>query len=104
MRARLRHASRLVLEAGSVGGWHGAVGLAAAANDSDWQPDVAVLPFATFDGNLVTIHNIRNFDYRSETDFTPHYYDKTFDLRQLDSADLMKKPSPCAIIRKSKLS
>jgi hypothetical protein len=31
---------------------------------------------------MVTIHNIRNFGYRSETDFTPHYYDKTFDMRQ----------------------
>ena len=59
------------------------------SNDRDWQPDVAVLPFATFDGDLVTIHNIRNFDYRTETDYTPRYYDKTFDLRQLDSADLI---------------
>lgn len=59
------------------------------SNDRDWQPDVAVLPYATFDGDLVTIHNVRNFDYRSETDYTPHYYDKTYDLRQLDSADLI---------------
>jgi hypothetical protein len=59
------------------------------SNDRDWQPDVAVLPFATFDGDLVTIHNIRNFDYRTETDYTPRYYDKTYDLRQLDSVDLI---------------
>lgn len=59
------------------------------SNQRDWQPDVAVLPFATFDGDTVTIHNIRDFDYRSETDFTPHYYDKTYDMRQLDSADLI---------------
>jgi hypothetical protein len=59
------------------------------SNDRDWQSDVAVLPFATFDGDMVTIHNIRNFDYRSETDYTPHYYDKTYDMRQLDSADLI---------------
>jgi hypothetical protein len=65
--------------------WHGVQ----PSNDRDWQPDVAVLPFATFDGDLVTIHNVRNFDYRSETDFTPRYYDKTYDLRQLDSADLI---------------
>ena len=65
--------------------WHGVQ----PSNDRDWQPDVAVLPFATFDGDLVTIHNIRNFDYRSETEFTPHYYDKTFDMRQLDSVDLI---------------
>jgi Domain of unknown function (DUF4105) len=59
------------------------------SNDRDWQTDVAVLPYATFDGDLVTIHNIRNFDYRTETDFTPQYYDKTFDLRDLDTADLV---------------
>jgi len=59
------------------------------SNDRDWQTDVAVLPFATFDGDLVTIHNIRNFDYRTETDYTPRYYEKTYDLRKLDSADLI---------------
>jgi hypothetical protein len=59
------------------------------SNDRDWQTDVAVLPYATIDGDLVTMHNIRNFDYRSETDFTPAYYDKTFDLRQLDSGDIL---------------
>jgi hypothetical protein len=60
-----------------------------ASNDRDWQPDVAVLPFATFEGDYVTLHNIRNFEYRSETDYTPRYYDKTFDLRELDSVDLL---------------
>ena len=59
------------------------------SNDRDWQTDVAVLPYATIDGDLVTMHNIRNFDYRSETDFTPAYYDKTFDVRQLDSVDMI---------------
>lgn len=59
------------------------------SNNRDWQPEVAVLPYATIDGDLVTLHNIRNFEYRSETDFTPAYYDKTFDLRRLDSVDLI---------------
>jgi Domain of unknown function (DUF4105) len=59
------------------------------SNDRPWQPDVAVLPYATFDGDLVTVHHIRNFDYRSETSFTPAYYDKTFDVRQLNSVDLV---------------
>ena len=40
-------------------------------------------------GDRVTVHNIRNFDYRSETDFTPAYYDKTFDLRELQSVDIV---------------
>jgi hypothetical protein len=59
------------------------------SNDRDWQPEVAVLPYATIDGDRVTVHNIRNFDYRTETDFTPSYYDKTFDLRKLDGVDLI---------------
>lgn len=49
---------------------------ATPSNHRDWQPEVAVLPYATFDGNLVTVHNIRNFDYRTETNFTPGYYDR----------------------------
>jgi hypothetical protein len=59
------------------------------SNVREWQPEVAVLPYATFEGDLVTVHNIRNFDYHTETDFTPNYYDRTYDLTKLDSADLI---------------
>jgi len=59
------------------------------SNDRDWQPDVAILPYAIIDGDRITVHNIRNFDYRTETDFTPAYYDKTFDLRKLEGVDLI---------------
>ena len=59
------------------------------SNDRDWQDDVSVLSDASVDGDLVTVHNIRNFDYRSETDFTPRYYDKTFDLTKLEGVDLV---------------
>jgi hypothetical protein len=59
------------------------------SNARDWQPDVAVLPYATVAGDLVTVHNIRNFDYRSETDYAPAYYDKRFNLKQLEGVDLV---------------
>jgi len=59
------------------------------SNERDWQPEVAKLAYATINGDLVTVHNIRNFDYRTETDFTPAYYDKTFDVTKLDSVDLV---------------
>jgi hypothetical protein len=59
------------------------------SNDRDWQADVAVLPYASIQGNLVTIHNIRNFNYRTETDFDPNYYDKTFDISKISSVDLI---------------
>jgi hypothetical protein len=59
------------------------------SNERDWQPDVAVLPYADLQGDRITVHNIRNFAYRSETDFTPAYYEKTFDLRKLDRVDVI---------------
>src|SRR5215470_10552823 len=56
--------------------------------DRDWAPEYAKPAYATINGDLITVHNIRNFDYRTETDFTSRYYDKTFDLRKLDSFDI----------------
>jgi hypothetical protein len=58
-------------------------------NEAEWQPDVATLAYATFDGDSMTVHNIRNFDYRSETDYTPAWYDKHFDLNKLEGVDLV---------------
>jgi hypothetical protein len=57
-------------------------------NDRDWQPDAATLSFAAVTGDIVTIHNIRNFDYRRENDYVVRHYDRTFDLRSLRSMDL----------------
>lgn len=59
------------------------------SNERNWQLDVAVLPYATIEGDLITMHNIRNFNYRSETDYTPAYYDKRFDLRKLEAVDMV---------------
>jgi Domain of unknown function (DUF4105) len=59
------------------------------SNEREWQAEVAVLPYATRDGELVTLHNVRDFDYRTEQDFVPRYDDRTFDLRALDAVDLI---------------
>ena len=59
------------------------------SNERDWQPEFDRLAYATIDGDMVTVHNIRNFDYRTETDFAPAYYDRTYDLKRLDSVDLV---------------
>ncbi len=56
--------------------------------DRDWNPDVAVLPDAVIDGEQVTINNVRNFDWRSLTDFTPRYETRTYNLSRLLGADL----------------
>jgi hypothetical protein len=75
----------LVAFAAVVVWWRGI----APSNARDWQPEVAVLPHATIDGDRITLHGIRNFEYRSESDFTSRYDDRTFDLAELDSGDLV---------------
>jgi hypothetical protein len=60
-----------------------------ASNDRDWQPEVAVTPYVTLKGDLVTIHGVRNFDYRTETDFDVRWETRTYDMRKLDSADII---------------
>lgn len=60
-----------------------------ASNIRDWQKEVARPAWADIRGDLITIHNIRNFLYRTETDFDANYYDKTFDLKRLNSVDLI---------------
>jgi len=57
-------------------------------NDRDWQPDVARPPKATIAGDLLTIENVRNFHYRSETDFDEHWETRTYDLSKLRGADM----------------
>lgn len=57
-------------------------------NDRDWQPDVAHLPTATFEGDVVTLHNVRNFDYASKTKFTEYWEDRQYDLSKIKGVDL----------------
>ncbi|MGR8941120.1 MAG: Lnb N-terminal periplasmic domain-containing protein [Gammaproteobacteria bacterium] len=63
--------------------------LISPSNERQWQTDVAKLAYATFEGDMITVHNIRNFGYRSEFDYEPAYYTKTFDLSKLQSVDLI---------------
>jgi len=60
----------------------------APSNNRIWQTDVSKVPYASIDGDQITVHNVRNFKYRTETDFTPAWYDKTYDLSKLESVDL----------------
>ncbi len=62
------------------------------SNHRDWSPDQRVLAWAEFNGPLVTVHNIRFCSYRTTADYTCSYYEKTFDLRQLDSVWFIVEP------------
>ena len=75
----------LILFVAVLGWWLFAI---KPSNERQWQPDLTKLPYATVNGDLVTVHNIRNVDYRSEFDFSPAYYTKTYDLKKLEGIDL----------------
>ena len=57
-------------------------------NDSDWQPDVAQKAWADIQGDEVTFHNVRNCDYRTETDYTPRWETRTVGISQITGIDL----------------
>jgi hypothetical protein len=56
------------------------------STQGEWGVDHAQLPSAEFanDGQ-VTVRNVRNFHYRTETDFDAVYDDRTYDLDKLNS-------------------
>ena len=58
------------------------------SNEGDWQPDVAQLPSAEIEGDTLIVHNVRNVDYRTETDYTVRYEDRSYDLSKLRGLDL----------------
>jgi uncharacterized protein DUF4105 len=58
------------------------------SNVRAWQPDVAQEPWAEVKGDEVTLHNVRNCDYRTDTDYTPHWETRTVRLSQLTGIDL----------------
>lgn len=55
---------------------------------ADWQPNVAELPQAELVGDILTIHNVRNFEYRSKSDYTPRWETRTYDLSKLVGLDM----------------
>ena len=60
----------------------------APSNTADWQPDVSQLASAKLDGDLLTIQNVRNFDWTSDSAGTPHWDTRTYDLSKLEGLDM----------------
>jgi hypothetical protein len=57
------------------------------SNEADWRADVARTAWAEIDGNNVKVHNVRNCDYRTETEFSNCWSDRSYDLSQLRGVD-----------------
>jgi len=57
------------------------------SHDRPWRPEVAVMPRVTIDGDRVHIAGVRNFEYRSSTDFTVRYEEREVQLSHLTDLD-----------------
>jgi hypothetical protein len=60
--------------------------------DRDWSEDQARVATATFRGDTVAVHNVRNFDYTATDKWTPRWEDREYDLAQLESAWFIVEP------------
>ncbi len=58
------------------------------SNTRDWNPDVARTARAAFHGSSVTIQNVRNFKYRSESDYDQRWETRTYNLDRIRGVDL----------------
>jgi len=56
--------------------------------DRVWQPDVARRAWAEINGDEITLHNVRNCEYRTETDYTPRWETRVVQLSKLSGVDL----------------
>jgi hypothetical protein len=61
----------------------------APTNNRVWADDVAQMTTGTVDGNRVTLHNVRNFDWRSTADYTQRWETRSYDLDGLRSVDMI---------------
>ena len=58
------------------------------SNTGNWEEDTARTASVEIDGDRLIIHNLRNCDYQTETDYSNCWSDRTVYLSQLRSADL----------------
>jgi hypothetical protein len=83
-----RRVSALVLFAVSFAGllaWWLTIAPPAEAN---WSPDVARQVTGKIDGDLLTLDNVREFEWRTNDDFTERWSTHTYNLNTLKSVDM----------------
>ena len=59
------------------------------SHQRDWADDVSQLLRWEQQGSVVTLTNVRHFDWRSEADYTPRWETRQYNLDSLESADLV---------------
>lgn len=88
--ARLRQRRRgwavVAISALGVAGWYATI---TPREDRDWAIDVSRGVKAQVAGDIVTLSDIRDFDWTSETEATRRWISHSYDLRELRSLDMI---------------
>jgi len=66
--------------------WWGTI---SPTNDRNWTPEVARSVTATIDGDRLVVSNVRNFAWRSETDFDQIWEQRAYNLSRVRDVDLI---------------
>ncbi|PZN99210.1 MAG: hypothetical protein DCF30_12290 [Hyphomicrobiales bacterium] len=69
---------------GLLGWWNGF----APAHDRAWIPELARLPSIAREGDMLTVSNLRNFNWRSESDYDERWETRRYDLSKVEGIDL----------------
>jgi hypothetical protein len=59
------------------------------SHNHQWEEDVAQMTSGSIEGDQVTLFNVRNFDWHSETEYTPRWETREYDLSKLTSVDML---------------
>jgi hypothetical protein len=59
------------------------------SNQREWADDVAQTVGGKIDGSLVTLDKVRDFEWRSNTDYSARWSERSYDLAQLHSLDMI---------------
>jgi hypothetical protein len=84
-RGRWRAILLAILASASLMLWWGSI---LPRHDRDWIPELARLPSLIIEGDRMTVENLRNFRWRSETSFDEIWQTREYDLGRLEAADI----------------